>query len=92
MSNDDITQNPRYQGRLIAHLVSAQCLGRMTEQTKRRAILSLQDQSLNRLKELLARCDEVSTGSDHGRESALVTQLAANASLWVRERGAPAAP
>lgn len=84
--------NPRYQGRLIAHLVSARCLGRVTEQTKRRAIQSLQEQSLNRLKELLARCDEVSNGGVNGRECALVTQLAANASLWVRERGMPAVP
>jgi hypothetical protein len=39
----------------------------------------------------MAPRDKVSAGSDHGRESALVTQLAANASLWLREMGKPAA-
>ncbi len=74
--------NPRYQGRLIAHLVSTRCLKKMSESTKRQSIQSLQSQSLNRLKELLLN---QSTSSDQGRESALVTQLAANATLWLRE-------
>lgn len=79
-------QNPSYQGRLIAHLVSAQCLGRMTEKTQQRAIESLQEQSLKRLKELLESCDQTDAGSNRGRESALVTQLAANATLWIRDK------
>ncbi|MEK8048596.1 AAA family ATPase [Ideonella margarita] len=79
--------NARYQGRLIAHLVSTQCLARMTEQSRLRAIQSLQAQALDRLKDLLADDNAVRSRSDHGRESALVTQLVANSSLWLRENG-----
>lgn len=79
----------RYQGRLIAHLVSARCLGRLSSATTYAAIQSLQEQSLNRLGELLAHSHDAKSGSDYGRESALVTQLAANATLWLRDKSAP---
>lgn len=83
---------PRYRGRLIAHLVSVRCLKRVTEDSVLRSIQSLHDQSLRRLKELLSKSDSMNSGSEHGRESALVTQLVANSALWLRDKSDSSAP
>jgi energy-coupling factor transporter ATP-binding protein EcfA2 len=81
----NVHPNSKYQRRLIAHLVSARCLSRMTEKTKWTAIQSLNRNVLDRLKELLAVQSESNIESEFGRESALVTQLVANSSLWLRD-------
>lgn len=78
--------SPRYKGRLIAHLVSARCLKRLSPETTVRAVRALQEQSLSRLGALLASSNCAMSGSEYGRESALVTQLAANSTLWLRDR------
>lgn len=75
----------KYQGRLIAHFVSAQCLARMSDQTRWNAINCLHGRSLDRLKTLLGQEHTAETGSELGRESALVTQLVANSALWLRD-------
>jgi hypothetical protein len=74
-----------YQGRLIAHAVSARCLARLSEKTKWKAIRSLHDRSLSRLQELLKLKHDTTTANTLGRESALVTQLVANSALWLRD-------
>lgn len=74
-----------YQGRLIAHAVSARCLARLSEKTRWKAIRSLHDRSLNRLQSLLGRKHDTNTANALGRESALVTQLVANSALWLRD-------
>ena len=100
ITDDDIAQGrftrsdheaPNYQGRLIAHLVSARCLARMSEQTRWRAIRSLHDRSLTRLQWLLGETHDSHTPSALGRESALVTQLVANSALWLRDNSEPMA-
>jgi len=82
--NDHPSQG--YKGRLIAHLVSAHCLQRMTPRTVDDAIASLNRQSLERLKLLLKEGHDGTSGSKRGRESALVTQLAANSALWLKDQ------
>lgn len=74
-----------YHARLIAHLVSKDCLKRLTTRTTWNAIRSLRDQSLTKLKALLSQGGAPALQSAHGRESALVTQLAANSSLWLQD-------
>lgn len=100
ITEDDVAQGrfnhndhvqPDYRGRLIAHLVSAQCLARLTEQSRWEAIRVLNERSLGRLQTLLAQEHDLETKPALGRESALVTQLVANSALWLRDNPNPSA-
>jgi energy-coupling factor transporter ATP-binding protein EcfA2/SAM-dependent methyltransferase len=91
--SDHVDQN--YRGRLIAHVVSARCLARLSENSRWKAIRSLHDRSLSRLQNLLEHKHDITTANALGRESALVTQLVANSALWLRDNhefGAKVAP
>jgi energy-coupling factor transporter ATP-binding protein EcfA2 len=76
---------PGYRGRLIAHMVSAHCLARLTEQSRWDAIRALNERSLERLQTLLVQKHDTLTKPVLGRENALVTQLVANSALWLRD-------
>jgi energy-coupling factor transporter ATP-binding protein EcfA2/SAM-dependent methyltransferase len=76
---------PGYRGRLIAHMVSAKCLERLTERSRWEAIRALNERSLERLQTLLAQEHNTDTKPVLGRENALVTQLVANSALWLRD-------
>lgn len=82
-------QENSYRGRLIAHAVSAQCLMRMSSETRWNAIRCLHHRSLQRLQEFLSREHDSNAASSLGRESALVTQLVANSALWLRDNKDP---
>jgi energy-coupling factor transporter ATP-binding protein EcfA2 len=76
---------PRYVGRLKAHLVSKTCLTRITSASQFSAIQMLHDRMLDEVKNALKQKDGRS--GDSGRTYARSAQLVANARIWLDAHG-----
>lgn len=78
--------DPKYENRLVAHLVSKECTARVSTSTRHAAIKMLSERALGSvtsdLGDALSPRDSV-TGRDYARNA----QLFANASIWLRING-----
>jgi energy-coupling factor transporter ATP-binding protein EcfA2/SAM-dependent methyltransferase len=80
----DQSDDAKYKGRLVAHLIAKQCVERVTRQSQVEAIRALKDRAMASVHEFLR---DHSGSSKSGRSYALSAQLLANATIWLTSRG-----
>jgi energy-coupling factor transporter ATP-binding protein EcfA2/SAM-dependent methyltransferase len=77
--------DPKYRKRLVAHVISQQCVARATVDSRREAIRQLRARASDRVREFL---QNRASDSDAGRTYALNAQLMANSALWLEVNAA----
>lgn len=78
------SSDPKYKHRLVAHLISQQCVARVTPESRYDAVHRLHARVSDTVKQFL---QNRTSGSDAGRSYALNAQLLANSSLWLEAQG-----